>query len=108
MKPILALPGEISPGVLGPTNTAPWARAAARTSIASSTGISSAVATTSLQPPSIASRVAPRTAAGGTKTIAVSAPVASTAARTLAYTGTSPTVVPARPGDTPATILVPY
>ncbi len=108
MKPIFALPGEISPGVLGPTKTAPCARAAARTSMASSTGISSAVATTSLQPHSSASSTAPSTAAGGTNTIAVSAPVFSFASLTLANTGTSPTMVPARPGDTPATMLVPY
>ena len=48
------------------------------------------------------------TADGGTNTIAVSAPVSLHAVATLANTGTSPTRVPARPGDTPATMLVPY
>src|SRR3990170_514921 len=107
MNPSLAFPGEMRPGEFGPTNAVPLARAAALISIVSATGNSSAVATTSRQPASIASIVAPSTAAGGTKTIAVSAPVSSRAARTLPNTGTSPpTVGPSLPGDTPAAILV--
>jgi hypothetical protein len=80
MKPIFALPGEMMPGELGPTSRAPLALAAARISMVSRTGISSAVATTSLQPASMASIAAARTSGGGTNTIAVSALVALHAA----------------------------
>ena len=56
---------------------------------------------------SSASRIASAAKRGGTKTIAVFAPVASTASSTVLNTGMPSTSWPALPGVTPATTWVP-
>ena len=58
-------------------------------------------------PASAASRIASAANGGGTNTIEVLAPVASTAAWTVSNTGTPSTSWPPLPGVTPATRLVP-
>jgi hypothetical protein len=66
------------------------------------------MAITKATPASEASRMASAANGAGTKIMDVFAPVAFTAAATVLKTGIPSTVSPAFPGETPATMLVPY
>ena len=70
-------------------------------------GIPSVMATIVPMPASAASRIESAANGGGTKTIAVLAPVASTAAWKVSKTGTPSTSWPPLPGVTPDTSCVP-
>ncbi|MPN63446.1 hypothetical protein SDC9_211205 [bioreactor metagenome] len=74
----------------------------------SKVGTPSDMQTTNSMPASAASRMASPASGAGTKITEVLAPVALTASSTVLKTGTSCTVCPALPGETPATTLVPY
>ena len=67
----------------------------------------SVIAMTSAMPASAASRIESAAKRGGTKIIAVLAPVSSTASWTVSKTGTPSTSWPPLPGVTPATTFVP-
>jgi hypothetical protein len=71
-------------------------------------GIPSVTQTAVLIPASAASMMASAAKGGGTKTRLASAPVASTASRTVLNSGKPRWVVPPLPGVTPPTTLVPY
>ena len=71
------------------------------------TGISSVMQTTSFTPAADDSMMASAAKARGTKTPAVSAPVARTASATVSKTGSPRCRVPPLPGETPATTWVP-
>ena len=70
-------------------------------------GMPSVMQTTSSTSLSRASRIASAAKRGGTKTIAVFAPVSLTASSTVSKTGMPSTSWPALPGVTPATTWVP-
>ena len=70
-------------------------------------GMPSVMHTMSSMPASWASRIESAAKRGGTKTMAVLAPVFSTAASTVSNTGTPSTSWPPLPGVTPATTSVP-
>ena len=80
--PTLINPGTITPGVFGPIIIASFFFASSIASIASLIGTCSGIATSSLIPDSNASFAASRKNFAGTKTIDISAPVASTASFT--------------------------
>src|SRR6266581_3040328 len=107
MIPILAWPGDASPGQLGPMTTQPRLRARGITSRQSWNGIRSVMMTTSFSPASIASIAASFAYAAGTKIIEALARLRWTASRTPSKTGTPSTFVPPLPGVTPATTFVP-
>ena len=70
-------------------------------------GMPSVMQTTRSTPLASPSRIASAAKRGGTKTMAVFAPVASTASSTVWKTGMPSTSWPALPGVTPATTWVP-
>ena len=108
MNPTKHSPGVTSPAVFGPATAAPFARAAASTSITSCTGTCSVSTTRRGQPASIASIAAARTPSGGMKSTETSKPTARIASPALAKTGTPQCSAPARRGFAPATTRVPY
>ncbi len=73
----------------------------------SSTGMPSVIATMTLMPASIASRIESAANGGGTKMTDASAPVSSTASDTLLKTGRPMCSLPPLPGVMPPTTLVP-
>ena len=108
MMPILACPGVITPGQLGPTSRL---RVEARKCFAltmSATGIPSVTHTMSVTPAPAASMMASAAAVGGTKIRAQLAPSCATASATVFQTGKPSWVVPPLPGVTPPTTAVPY
>ena len=108
MIPILACPGVMMPGQLGPISRTPGRVARnSRTRSMSATGMPSVIATTSSIPASAASQIASAANGGGTKTIEALAPVASRASATESKTGMPSTESPPFPGVTPATTWVP-
>ena len=107
MIPTLALPGESTPGQLGPINRPVPRRSWAWTRSMSWAGVPSVMATIVSIPASAASRIESAAKGGGTKTIAVFAPASSTASWTVSNTGTPSTSWPPLPGVTPATSSVP-
>ncbi len=107
MMPILAIPGEITPGQLGPTRRVGCERRKSFTFSMSLAGIPSVMQTTSSIPAAAASMMASAANGGGTKIIDALAPVASRASATESKTGIPSTVSPPLPGVTPATTLVP-
>ncbi len=108
MMPILAWPGVISPGQLGPMSRLAVRPRNAFTRTMSATGTPSVMQTTSGMPASAASMIASAAAGGGTKISAQSAPVALTASSTVFQTAKPSWVVPPLPGVTPPTTWVPY
>src|SRR6185312_15422675 len=108
MMPILAMPGEITPGQLGPISRDFDAFSLAHTFTISSVGMPSVMQTISGIPASSASRMASAANGGGTKIIVALAPVFTTASATVLNTGQSSCVVPPLPGVTPPTTFVPY
>src|SRR5260370_3629108 len=91
MIPALDLPGDATPGQLGPTIlvTFPVATACAQNAAVSCTGTPSVITMTSGIWASMASITASLVPAGGTTTTEASAPVAPIASPTGANTGTS-------------------
>ncbi len=108
MMPILALPGEMTPGQLGPIKREVEFLSLAHTLTMSSVGMPSVMHTMSGIPASSASRMASAANGGGTKIMVALAPVFSTASATVLKTGQPSCVVPPLPGVTPPTTLVPY
>src|SRR5262252_7461781 len=109
MIPALALPGEMSPGQLGPMRRVDGR--ALRNVIArimSNVGMPSVMQTTSASPASAASMTASAANGGGTKMTDALAPVALTPSCTVSKIGQFSCVVPPFPGVTPPTTLVPY
>src|SRR5215472_12623236 len=90
MMPALDLPGDATPGQLGPTIRAalPREQACAQKAAVSCTGMPSVITMTSPIPASTASITASLVPAGGTKTTDTSAPVAAIASPTVPKTGT--------------------
>src|ERR1035437_4475561 len=108
MMPILALPGEMTPGQLGPISLDFEVLSLAQTLIMSSVGMPSVMQTISGIPASSASRMASAATGGGTQIIVALAPVFSTASATVLNTGQPSCLVPPLPGVTPPTTSVPY
>src|SRR6201996_252890 len=108
MMPILALPGEMTPGQLGPMSLDLDCRTTLQTLTMSLVGIPSVMQMISGRPASSASRMASAANGGGTKITVAFAPVLSTASATVSNTGQPSCVVPPLPGVTPPTTLVPY
>src|ERR1700679_2637993 len=108
MMPILALPGEITPGQLGPMSRDLDSRKTLHTLTMSLVGIPSVMQMIRGSPASSASRMASAANGGGTKITVALAPVFSTAWATVSNTGQPSCVVPPLPGVTPPTTLVPY
>ena len=108
MMPILALPGEMTPGQLGPMSRDLEVLSLAQTLTMSSVGMPSVMQTMSGMPASSASRMASAANGGGTKIMVALAPVSVTASATVLKTGQPSCVVPPLPGVTPPTTLVPY
>src|ERR1039458_2950391 len=108
MMPILALPGEMTPGQLGPSSRDFEFLSLAHTLIMSSVGMPSVMHTISGIPASSASRIASAANGGGTKIIVAFAPVFATASVTVLNTGQPSCVVPPLPGVTPPTTFFPY
>src|SRR6201996_1256127 len=108
MMPILALPGEMTPGQLGPMSRDLDLLTTLHTLTMSLVGMPSVMQIMSGRPASSASRMASAANGGGTKITVAFAPVASTALATVSNTGHPSWVVPPLPGVTPPTTLVPY
>src|SRR6202451_149192 len=108
MMPILAFPGEITPGQLGPIRRDLDLLTTLHTLTMSLVGIPSVMQMMSGRPASSASRMASAANGGGTKMTVTSAPVSETAFSTVSKTGQPSCVVPPLPGVTPPTTLVPY
>src|SRR6266404_3097225 len=108
MIPILAWPGVMRPGQLGPIRRLFVRARKALTRTMSATGTPSVMHTISGTPASAASMMASAAAGGGTKISAQSAPVAVTASSTVFQTAKPSWVVPPLPGVTPPTTWVPY
>src|SRR5580693_2326553 len=108
MMPILAFPGEITPGQFGPIRRDFDVLSLAHTLTMSSVGMPSVMQTISGMPASSASRMASAANGGGTKIMVAFAPVSFTASATVLKTGQPSWVVPPLPGVTPPTTLVPY
>src|SRR5580704_13110536 len=108
MIPILAFPGEITPGQLGPMSRDLDVLTTLHTLTMSLVGMPSVMQIISGNPASSASRIASAANGGGTKITVAFAPVASTAWATVSNTGQPSWVVPPLPGVTPPTTLVPY
>ncbi len=108
--PILALPGDISPGQLGPISLTPFPFIELYTAIISRAGIPSVMHTISLIPAFAASKIASAANAGGTNIADASAFTACTASATVLNIGTFvfSNIKPPLPGVTPATTFVPY
>src|SRR6516162_1838490 len=113
MMPALDLPGEATPGQLGPTIRVvlPRALAYAQNWAVSWTGIPSVITTTRPMPASTASITALLVPAGGTNTTDTSAPVAAMVSATVPNTGSAAPprsmVWPALRGLVPPTTVVP-
>src|SRR5215469_10931503 len=113
MIPAFDLPGEATPGQLGPTIRVrfPVAQAYAQNSAESCTGTPSVITITSGVAASIASMTAAFVPLSGTNTTDTLAPVAAIASPTVAKTGSSSpassTVCPALRGLVPPTTVVP-
>src|ERR1700749_2315852 len=108
MMPILALPGEITPGQFGPTNLDSDSFSTAQTLTMSLVGMPSVMQMIRGSFASSASRIASAANGGGTKITVALAPVLSTASATVSNTGQPSCVVPPLPGVTPPTTFVPY
>src|SRR6266568_1978683 len=108
MMPILAFPGEITPGQFGPISRDFDVLSFAHTFTMSSVGMPSVMHTISGIPASSASRIASAANGGGTKIMVAFAPVSFTESATVLNTGQPSCVVPPLPGVTPPTTLVPY
>ena len=108
MIPTFALPGDRTPGQLGPTRrTAGLCLSTLKTFSSSCAGMPSVIAMIVVMPASSASRIESAAKRAGTKIIAVLAPVSATAARNVLKTGMPSTSWPPLPGVTPATTSVP-
>ena len=107
MIPTVAAPGLMTPGQFGPTRTLSPRLSCAYTRSMSWAGMPSVMQTTRSTPLASPSRIASAAKRGGTRTMAVFAPVASTASSTVWKTGMPSTSWPALPGVTPATTWVP-
>ena len=108
MIPTLALPGESTPGQLGPIRREVSLRlTCVYTRSMSCTGMPSVMHTIRAIPASAASRIESAAKRGGTKIIAVLAPAWSTASPIVLNTGMPSTSSPPLPGVTPATTSVP-
>src|SRR3984957_16259839 len=108
MIPILALPGEITPGQFGPIRRDFESLITLHTLTISLVGIPSVMQMISGNPASSASRMASAANGGGTKITVALAPVFSTAWATVSKTGQPSCVGPPLPGVSPPTTLVPY
>src|SRR5580700_10783357 len=108
MIPILAFPGEMTPGQLGPMSLDLDVLTTLHTLTMSLVGIPSVMQIMSGSPASSASRMASAANGGGTKITVTSAPVFATASATVSKTGQPSCTVPPLPGVTPPTTLVPY
>src|ERR1700678_1042539 len=108
MMPILALPGEITPGQLGPMSRDFDLLTTLHTLTMSLVGIPSVMQMIRGRPASSASRMASAANGGGTKITVALAPVFSTAWATVSNTGQPSCIVPPLPGVTPPTTFVPY
>ena len=108
MMPILHLPGEITPGQLGPIKRVFLKSMVAATRTMSMTGMPSVMQMIRGISASAASRMASAAYGGGTKITDAFAPVDFTASVTVSNTGRSRCSVPPLPGVTPPTTLVPY
>ncbi len=89
--PTLALPGESTPGQLGPISRTPASFAFQYVFSMSSTGIPSVIAITVSTPESIASSIAGAAKRAGTKIIEVLAPASSTDSLIVSKIGTPST-----------------
>ena len=98
----------MTPGQLGPMRRLLRPDMKRLTLIMSSAGIPSVMAMTSGMSQSTASMMASAAKGGGTKMMEVLAPVASLASATVLYSFWPSQSLPALPGETPATIWVPY
>ena len=107
MIPTLALPGERMPGQFGPTSRERPRCRWLNTRSSSWAGMPSVMATISSTPASAASRIESAANGGGTKIIAVFAPVSAKASWKVLKTGMPSTSWPPLPGVTPATTSVP-
>src|SRR3984893_12748995 len=108
MIPILAFPGEMTPGQLGPMSRDLDVLTTLHTFTMSLVGMPSVIQIISGRPASSASRIASAANGGGTKVTVPLGPVASTAWATVSNTGQPLCVVTPLPGVTPPTTLVPY
>jgi len=110
VMPMLALPGLMMPGQLGPRmRTFGLSRLTLLKNQASScAGTPSVITTMNSTPPSTASSTASFTPGAGMKMHEALAPVAATASPTFAKIGMPSTSVPAFLGLVPATTCVPY
>src|SRR5271155_5185478 len=108
MMPILAFPGEITPGQLVPIRRDLDSLTTLHTLTMSLVGMPSVIQIISGRPASSASRMASAANGGGTKITVALAPVFSTAWATVSNTGQPSWVEPPLPGVTPPTTLVPY
>src|SRR6201996_5200220 len=108
MMPILALPGEITPGQFGPMRRELEFLSTLQTLTISLTGMPSVMQMMSGSFAALASRMASAANGGGTKITVALAPVFSIASSTVSNTGQPSWVVPPLPGVTPPTTLVPY
>ncbi len=108
MMPTFALPGDRTPGQLGPTSVTPSRRfSCVKTRSSSCAGMPSVMQTIVAMPASAASRIESAANGGGTKIIAVFAPDSCTAAWKVLKTGMPSTSCPPLPGVTPLTTFVP-
>src|SRR5215472_5375414 len=113
IMPAFDLPGEATPGQLGPTMRValPREQACAQNAAVSCTGMPSVITITRPIPASTASITASLVPTGGTKTTETSAPVADMASATVPNTGTldppRSTDCPALRGLVPPTTFVP-
>src|SRR4051812_48233312 len=110
MMPILHSPGVMTPGQLGPIRWVPGLSLRKALALTMSrTGMPSVMAQMTLMPASAASRMPSAAKGGGMKIMVASAPVASTASRTVLKMGRPfASFWPPLPGVTPPTIFVPY
>ena len=108
MMPIFALPGEMTPGQLGPMSRVLecCGERLPTTLTMSRTGMPSVMQTTRGMPAAVASRMPSAAAGGGTKMTVALAPVAAQRLlRTVLKTGQPSWVVPPLPGVTPPTTM---
>ena len=108
MIPTLDFPGEIKPGQFGPRSLEDvFSFKRSYISASSFAGMPSVIQTTSSHPAYAASRTASFANGGGTKVIAVFAPVSFIASSTELKIGIPSTNSPPLPGLVPATTFVP-
>src|SRR4051794_34373889 len=109
MMPTFALPGDRTPGQLGPIRPTPGVRLRfVYTRSSSCAGMPSVIAMIVGIPASAASSTESAAKRAGTNTIAVLACVSSTASWKVLNTGMPSTLWPPLPGVTPETTFVPY